>query len=175
MTAYDQAFGRLPSSATGTTRYQAQGQGIARSDPEGPFRMKHVGVKMEQEVPTQDMAQLEVAASANYPDGGLQAWTVATGSFAILFCTFGFANSFGVFQEYYQSHQLRHESPSTIAWIGSTQVFLLMSGNAIGGPLFDLYGAKVGLRTLVWRLHVSCDQSRAAKYCNERMCYFIGY
>jgi hypothetical protein len=48
-----------------------------------------------------------------------------------------------VFQEYYQTHQLKDKSPSTIAWIGSLQTFFMFSGFLFGGPLFDMYGAKV--------------------------------
>jgi len=48
-----------------------------------------------------------------------------------------------VFQEYYQTHQLRHETPSAISWIGSLQTFFLFGGSLVGGPLFDRYGAKV--------------------------------
>jgi MFS family permease len=48
-----------------------------------------------------------------------------------------------VYQEYYQTHQLSHETPSTISWIGSLQLFFLFGGNLVGGPLFDRFGAKV--------------------------------
>lgn len=48
-----------------------------------------------------------------------------------------------VFQEYYQHHQLSQESPGTIAWIGSIQVFLVMGSAVIGGPMFDRWGGKV--------------------------------
>lgn len=47
-----------------------------------------------------------------------------------------------VFQEYYQVHQLRDQSPSAISWIGSLQTFFMFSGVLFGGPLFDQYGAK---------------------------------
>ncbi|KKZ58610.1 hypothetical protein EMCG_05506 [[Emmonsia] crescens] len=74
------------------------------------------------------------------PDGGTRAWLVVSGAFCILFSTLGYANSFGVFQEYYLSHQLRKESPDNIAWIGSLSVFLQLSTSAIAGPLFDRFG-----------------------------------
>lgn len=37
-----------------------------------------------------------------FPDGGLRAWLVVAGSSHILFCSFGFVNAWGVFQDYYQ-------------------------------------------------------------------------
>ncbi|KAH7123038.1 major facilitator superfamily domain-containing protein [Dactylonectria macrodidyma] len=75
------------------------------------------------------------------PDGGLQAWTVAAGTAFITFSALGFANSFGVFQQYYMAHQLRGESADKIAWIGSTTAFIQFAAGAVGGPLFDRYGA----------------------------------
>ena len=98
-----------------------------------------------------------------FPEGGARAWSVALGTAGVLFCTFGYANAFGyadllnyfpspllifhsVYQEYYQTNQLRHESPSTISWLGSIQMFFLFGGNLFGGPLFDRYGAKVSLQ-----------------------------
>ncbi|PGH00031.1 hypothetical protein GX51_06030 [Blastomyces parvus] len=86
---------------------------------------------------------LEPKPEDTYPDGGARAWSVAAGTSGILFCTFGLANAFGVFQEYYMSHQLSDSSPSAISWIGSIQVFVLFAGALVGGPLFDQYGAKI--------------------------------
>ncbi|PGH07653.1 hypothetical protein GX51_01662 [Blastomyces parvus] len=74
------------------------------------------------------------------PDGGIRAWLVVAGAFFIFFSTLGYVNSFGVFQEYYLSHQLHEESPDNIAWIGSLAMFLQLSTGAIAGPLFDRYG-----------------------------------
>lgn len=46
-------------------------------------------------------------------------------------------NTFGVYQTYYQSDLLRHESPSAISWIGSVQSFLLLFVGVVSGPLYD--------------------------------------
>lgn len=78
------------------------------------------------------------------PDGGLKAWSVAIGAACTIFSTLGFANSFGVLQEYYAAHQLSSESADRIAWIGSLSAFLQFAAGAIAGPLFDRYGAWVG-------------------------------
>jgi MFS family permease len=61
-----------------------------------------------------------------------------------------------VLQEYYQAHQLSAESTSAISWIGSLQVFFLLAGGLVGGPLFDRYGSKV------------CHQSRRGKIGIDR-------
>jgi MFS family permease len=55
-----------------------------------------------------------------------------------------------VFQEYYQTHQLIHETSSAISWIGSLQTFFLFGGSLVGGPLFDRFGAKVSLSITIY-------------------------
>lgn len=44
---------------------------------------------------------------------------------------------FGIFQAYYETHQLSSATPSTISWIGSIQVWLVLVLGSISGPLFD--------------------------------------
>lgn len=85
------------------------------------------------------------------PDGGLEAWLVAAGGASIFFSCLGFANSFGVFQEYYMTHQLKGWSPDDVAWIGSLAAFIQFAAGAIGGPLFDRLGAWVSLPSLEFR------------------------
>lgn len=77
------------------------------------------------------------------PDGGLRAWLTTAGTACTFFAALGFANSFGVFEEYYLSHQLKDEPADKIAWIGSLSAFLQFATGAVGGPLFDRYGAWV--------------------------------
>lgn len=60
------------------------------------------------------------------PDGGLQAWLVVLGGFCAHFCTFGLVNCSGVFLEYYVSGPLRQHDASTVSWITSIQIFLMM-------------------------------------------------
>ncbi|KAI1101419.1 MFS general substrate transporter [Jackrogersella minutella] len=77
------------------------------------------------------------------PDGGFRAWLVTIGASCIFFSALGFSNAFGVFEQYYLTHQLEGQSPDDVAWIGSLAMFLqFLSGN-IGGPLFDRFGAWV--------------------------------
>lgn len=49
--------------------------------------------------------------------------------------TWGFVNSFGVFQTYYVTSL--HETPSTISWIGTIQIFLLFFIGTFTGRLTD--------------------------------------
>ena len=110
---------------------------------------------------TDEKAPNTQAGPPAFPEGGVRAWSVAIGCSGVLFSTFGYVNAFGyvfriifqtsqankssVFQEYYQTHQLVHETPSAISWIGSLQTFFLFGGSLVGGPLFDRFGAKVSI------------------------------
>jgi hypothetical protein len=76
----------------------------------------------------------------SFPDGGAKAWLAVAGSSACLFVSFGWVNCIGVFQDYYQTHQLREYSPSQIAWIPSLQIFFMLAGGPFVGKVFDDYG-----------------------------------
>ncbi|EAW12260.1 putative MFS monocarboxylate transporter [Aspergillus clavatus NRRL 1] len=65
------------------------------------------------------------------------------GSFMGAFCTVGFLNSFGVFQEYYARNQLADKSESTIAWLGALSIFFVFSVSMISGQLLDMLGPKL--------------------------------
>ncbi|KAK0713696.1 major facilitator superfamily domain-containing protein, partial [Lasiosphaeria miniovina] len=69
------------------------------------------------------------------PDGGLQAWIAVACTHLVVMNTWGFINSFGVFQAYYVTTLAR--PPSDISWIGSLQVFLLFFIGTITGRLTD--------------------------------------
>ncbi|KAI1790028.1 MFS general substrate transporter [Ganoderma leucocontextum] len=71
------------------------------------------------------------------PDGGRAAWLTIAGAWMIQFCTFGYLNAFGVYQDFYTRDFLSHESPSNISWIGSLQLFLMYAPGAIVGHAFD--------------------------------------
>ncbi|KAL2140412.1 hypothetical protein VTI28DRAFT_3832 [Corynascus sepedonium] len=77
------------------------------------------------------------------PEGGLRAWLVVVGSGFVFFSCLGFVNTFGVFQQYYMSHQLRNHTPDNIAWIGALMAFVQSGAGAITGSLFDRFGARV--------------------------------
>ncbi|KAK6844286.1 hypothetical protein PG995_014396 [Apiospora arundinis] len=73
------------------------------------------------------------------PNGGLVAWLQVAGSWCLMLNCWGIVNTYGVFQTYYQTQLLTDRSPSSIAWIGSIQAFLLLFVGALTGPLYD-YG-----------------------------------
>lgn len=69
------------------------------------------------------------------PDGGFQAWLQVALGHLIIFNTWGYINSFGVFQTYYTSELNR--SPSDISWVGSIQIFLLFFIGTFSGRATD--------------------------------------
>ncbi|KAF2736692.1 putative MFS monocarboxylate transporter [Polyplosphaeria fusca] len=69
--------------------------------------------------------------------GDSLAWLQVIGSFFLWFNTWGLVNAFGVYQTYYQIDLLSSSTPSAISWIGSLQVFLLMFGGFLIGPIYD--------------------------------------
>ncbi|MCJ1428107.1 hypothetical protein MMC29_006015 [Sticta canariensis] len=77
-----------------------------------------------------------------FPEGGAAAWLTVAGSSACLFVSFGWINCVGVFQEYYQTHQLAQYSPSDIAWIPALQLFFMLFGGPFVGKIFDDYGPR---------------------------------
>jgi MFS family permease len=77
------------------------------------------------------------------PDGGFQAWSQVALAHFVIFNTWGYINSFGVFQTYY-SHTLGHP-PSDISWVGSIQIFLLFFIGTFSGRATDAGYFKVTL------------------------------
>ncbi|KAJ6111628.1 hypothetical protein N7523_007689 [Penicillium sp. IBT 18751x] len=69
------------------------------------------------------------------PDGGFQAWLQVALGHMIIFNTWGYINSFGVFQTYYTTQLDR--SPSDISWVGSIQIFLLFFIGTFSGRATD--------------------------------------
>ena len=69
------------------------------------------------------------------PDGGRVAWLHALLTHIVFFNTWGVSNGYGIFQQYYTQHL--PQSASSIAWIGSFQVFLLFFVGIAAGRLTD--------------------------------------
>ena len=86
---------------------------------------KHLNCTPKSDVETADTSpatkDLEVDG---FSDGGLSAWLTVFGAFLALFCSFGQMNAFGTFQSWYTTHQLCDLHPSTVAWIGSVQLWV---------------------------------------------------
>lgn len=69
------------------------------------------------------------------PDGGLLAWSQVLAGHLVAFNSWGYVNSFGLFQAYYTA--TLSQSPSTISWVGGIQIFLMMFIGAFSGRALD--------------------------------------
>lgn len=76
-------------------------------------------------------------------EGDLSAILTVIGSALVYFASFGFMNSFGYFQDFYQTDYLAEYSSSTIAFIGTLQISLMYFVGPVAGAAFDWYGLKV--------------------------------
>ncbi|KAK7205464.1 major facilitator superfamily domain-containing protein [Myxozyma melibiosi] len=92
--------------------------------------------------PDDDNEEEFVAAEVVFPDGGKKAWLCVVGAFCTQFCSFGWVNTFGIFQEYYLRNQLYGYSPTTVSWISTLQSSIMFMGCLIVGRLFDSYGPR---------------------------------
>lgn len=85
-----------------------------------------------------EKAVAQVAPPAPTQDGGSRAWLQVLGSFLVFSNLWGFVFAFGSFQSYYELTYLTDITASSISWIGTMGVFLLVLVGVISGPLFDL-------------------------------------
>ncbi|KAL8934070.1 MAG: hypothetical protein Q9211_005421 [Gyalolechia sp. 1 TL-2023] len=69
------------------------------------------------------------------PDGGTTAWLQVLAGHLMCLITWGLITSFGVFQSYYET--LLHEGPSTVSWIGTIQIFILLLVGTVSGRASD--------------------------------------
>jgi hypothetical protein len=105
--------------------------------------------------------------SADFPDGGRQAWLVVFGGWCALFCTFGLINCVGVFQKYYVSGPLKEYSSSTVSWIMSGMAFVMIfSGALVNFPLPMQHGIAASWLTMSSSDDCSTTMARAG-CCGE--------
>ncbi|KAJ8129814.1 hypothetical protein O1611_g3815 [Lasiodiplodia mahajangana] len=72
-----------------------------------------------------------------------RSWLAVAGASIALYCTVGFLNAFGVYQEYYGTGLLKAYTDSDISWIGSVAIFLLYIGSPVAGLLVDRIGPTI--------------------------------
>lgn len=61
----------------------------------------------------------------DYPEGGIQAWTVVLGAWCAMIPPMGLINSLNIFHAWFSQNQLRGMPESNIGWIVSTFAFLV--------------------------------------------------
>jgi hypothetical protein len=69
------------------------------------------------------------------PDGGIVAWTQIGCAWLAVVNSWGFVNSFGAFQPYYET--VLPQSASAISWIGSIQACLMFTLGIFSGRALD--------------------------------------
>ncbi|KAF5352290.1 hypothetical protein D9758_011960 [Tetrapyrgos nigripes] len=84
-------------------------------------------------VPSQIQPQIEGVPL----DGGRTAWLTILGCWMVQFCTIGYSNAFGVYQDFYTRVYLTTKSPSDISWIGSFALFMQYAPGVFVGHAFD--------------------------------------
>ncbi|KAL4759742.1 putative MFS monocarboxylate transporter [Aspergillus foveolatus] len=114
---------------------QSTGESDEQRSVDEPTEITSNGYESPSEKPIND--------APNFPDGRTKAWLNVVGGWCIFFSMFGWANAFGVFQDYYQEHQLKHHSAFQVSWISSIQTFVLFGGGIVAGKLYDNYGPKL--------------------------------
>ncbi|KXJ90104.1 major facilitator superfamily domain-containing protein [Microdochium bolleyi] len=70
-------------------------------------------------------------------DGGFRAWAQVAVAHLGSFNSWGYMNSFGLFQSYYTSTLLPGTPASSISWIGSLQIFLAFGIGSVSGRALD--------------------------------------
>ncbi|EOD52688.1 putative monocarboxylate permease protein [Neofusicoccum parvum UCRNP2] len=107
-------------------------------------------------------------------DGSVQGWLTVLGSALVYFASFGFTNSFGFFQDYYQTHYLPDTPPSTIAFIGTLQTSLMYVVGPIAGALFDAYGLRGVLFGLVVAFNTQPALAVVGQHFKQRRALAMG-
>ncbi|KXS97744.1 hypothetical protein AC578_3191 [Pseudocercospora eumusae] len=84
----------------------------------------------------------------NEPESSPSEWHTRSilalaGSALAYFCTIGFLNAYGVFQQYYTAHYLPTYSNFQISWIGSFSTFMLFGAAAPAGIIADRLGPTI--------------------------------
>ncbi|KAE8450852.1 hypothetical protein EG329_005765 [Mollisiaceae sp. DMI_Dod_QoI] len=103
--------------------------------------------------PTLDNGQIEtfdnrsssLTRGNNETQDDFQKWRVIASASAFLFVGIGYSNTFGVFQEYYQTVLFPNESPMKLLAIGSVASSLYLILGAFTGRFADLVGYRISV------------------------------
>ncbi|KAJ6460204.1 MFS general substrate transporter [Mycena sanguinolenta] len=97
----------------------------------------------ESQLTTTELETVSDASTLEAPDGGLVAWSTVAGAWLVLFATFGYSFTFGVYEDYYVRVFLTNHTPSSISWIGSFQIAMPFLLGPVAGRIFDEGGFHV--------------------------------
>ncbi|KAF8903217.1 hypothetical protein CPB85DRAFT_1438453 [Mucidula mucida] len=71
------------------------------------------------------------------PNGGTVAWMTLVGAFLAVFCSSGYVNVYGIYEDFFVREYLSESSSFQISWIGSVQVLFLGCSGIPGGYAMD--------------------------------------
>lgn len=113
------------------------------------------------------------------PDGGFQAWLMAGLGHLVIFNTWGFINSFGVFQTYYVE-TAKIGSDSDVAWIGSVQMWVLFimgtfTGRALDGGYFRITFIIGSIINLLGIFMLSLCKTYWQVFLAQTLCVGVGF
>lgn len=113
------------------------------------------------------------------PDGGLKAWLVVAAGHLVLFNVWGSINSFGLFQTYYVD-VMKIGGPSSVAWIGTTQVFVLFgmgtfTGRGLDAGFFQIQFICGSILYVVGMFLLSLCKEYWQIFLAQTLCVGIGY
>ncbi|KAF8646617.1 hypothetical protein AX16_007118 [Volvariella volvacea WC 439] len=86
---------------------------------------------------TMTIEQKETFPTSDFPEGGSWGWLTLAGATLVQYCTFGYTNAFGVYQDYYVRHYLNRYTPRDIGWIGGAQIFFVFTSGIVTGRAVD--------------------------------------
>ncbi|KUJ10775.1 MFS monocarboxylate transporter-like protein [Mollisia scopiformis] len=101
------------------------------------------------------------------------------GSFFVMFCSVGFINAFGIFEEYYGTVYLPSKSASDISWLGSFNLFIMFGLTLPVGFLNDKFGPEVLMKvgsviTLLALFLASISKSYATLFLTQGFLFGLG-
>ncbi|KAF7345139.1 putative transporter MCH4 [Mycena sanguinolenta] len=133
---YVRVSGALPSFSSKIIRMASLEEGEGEgSDVRPSLEDKEIATQSDRA-----SSSYHLNSTPHSPEGSTRGYLTMFGAFMALFCTFGQMNAFGTFQTWYAEHQLSHLEPSTIAWIGSLQLWVFFFSGGLIGQFFDAYG-----------------------------------
>lgn len=137
------------TGASGVDQFSLSLSSYDEAGPEAPPDANHLAIEHGETQPnvlTKTLSYVRTRDSAKdpgpAPDRGFKAWSHAVLVHLVIFNTWGYINSFGLFQTYYV--RTFHVQPSAVSWVGSLQIFLTFfigtfSGRAADAGFFKLF------------------------------------